>query len=398
MVCGHAEHVLIALTAEQERFLHELRSYLDGLDPGLVEAARSEYLEDPMAIREDGRRLVKRLGADGWLGIGWPREYGGHGRSATEQWLFQEEMYLRKLPAGLLTLSSIGPTLIRAGSEAQRAEFLPRILAGELDVAIGYTEPDAGTDLASLRCRAVRDGEHYLVNGQKVYTTGAHVATHLWLAARTGAPDSRHSGISLFLIPIDTPGITIRALITQGDERTNEVFLDDVHVPVQARVGEEDDGWRIITMQLNFERLFSHNEARYELGELIGWARGAGTFAGSHAPGAETARLAIAELAADVEVARLFSMRSAAMIDAGRLPVAEASLNKVWYSELRQRICATALEQMGEYGQLGHGDPDATGGGFLERGYRASTVVKFGGGTNEVQRNIIAQQGLGMPR
>jgi hypothetical protein len=388
----------IALSTDQQRFLGELRAYLDGLDPELVGAARREYLEDPMAIREHGRRLVKRLGADGWLGIGWPREYGGGGRSATEQWLFQEEMYLRKLPAGLLMLSSIGPTLIRAGSDAQRAEFLPRILAGELDVAIGYTEPDAGTDLASLRCRAVRDGEDYVINGQKVYTTGAHVATHLWLAARTGAPDSRHRGISLFIIPIGTPGITIRPLITQADERTNEVFLDDVRAPAEARVGEENAGWRIITLQLNFERLFSHNEARYELGELVSWAFDAGVLGGSDLPGAETARLAIAELAADVEIARLFSMRSAAMIDAGAVPVAEASLNKVWYSELRQRICATALDLIGEPGQIGYGDAAAPGGGLLERGYRASTVVKFGGGTNEVQRNIIAQAGLGMPR
>jgi hypothetical protein len=385
--------VLIALTAEQEAFLGELRAYLDGLDAALVDAARSEYLEDPMAIRSAGRAFVQRLGADAWLGVGWPVEYGGRGRSATEQWLFQEEMYLRKLPAGLLTLSSIGPTLIRAGSDAQRAEFLPRILAGELDVAIGYTEPDAGTDLASLRTRAVleRGCAHYLINGQKVYTTGAHVATHLWLAARTGAPDSRHRGISLFIIPMGTPGITVRPLLTQGDERTNEVFLDDARAPVEARVGGENDGWRIITLQLNFERLFSHNEARYELGELIAWAS-------AELASSESARLAIAELAADVEVARLFSMRSAAMIDAGQVPVAEASLNKVWYSELRQRICATALDLMGEAGQIGHGDEAAPGGGFLERGYRASTVVKFGGGTNEVQRNIIAQAGLGMPR
>src|SRR5581483_9945644 len=232
--------MLIALTAEQEAFLGELRAYLDGLDGTLVRAARSEYIQDSMAIRQHGRALVRRLGADGWLGIGWPVQYGGGGRSATEQWLFQEEMYLRKLPAGLLTLSSIGPTLIRAGSDAQRAEFLPKILAGELDVAIGYTEPNAGTDLASLRSRAVldADGGEYVINGQKVYTTGAHVATHLWLAARTGVPDSRHRGISLFIIPMQTPGITVRPLLTQGDERTNEVFLDDVHVPVAARIGE----------------------------------------------------------------------------------------------------------------------------------------------------------------
>ena len=371
--------MLIALTDDHLAFLAELRAYLDGLPRALVEEARAEYLEDPMAIRPCGRAFVKRLGADGWLGVGWPVEYGGQGRSATEQWLFQEELYLRKLPAGLLTLSSIGPTLIRAGSDEQRAEFLPRILAGELDVAIGYTEPDAGTDLASLRTRAIPDPDGYVIDGQKVYTTGAHVATHLWLAARTGEPGSRHRGISLFLIPIDTPGITIRPLITQGDEQTNEVFLDAVRAPVASRVGAENDGWRIITLQLNFERLFSHNEARYELHLFLD------AVDTSSAP----ARLAFGELAADVEIARLFSMRSAAIIDAGGVPVTEASINKVFYSELRQRICAAALEQLGERGQLP---------GPLERAYRASTVVKFGAGTNEVQRNVIAQHGLGMPR
>jgi 3-oxocholest-4-en-26-oyl-CoA dehydrogenase alpha subunit len=389
--------MLIALTAEQEQFLGELRSYLDGLEPELLDPARAEYLEDPMAIRERGRALLKRLGRDGWLGISWPVQYGGQGRSATEQWLFQEEMYLRKLPAGLLTLSSIGPTLIRAGSDAQRAEFLPRMLAGEIDVAIGYTEPDAGTDLASLRTRAVRDGGEYVVDGQKVYTTGAQVATHLWLAARTGSPDSRHRGLSVFLLPIGSEGITVRPLITQGDERTNEVFLDGVRASAEALIGAENGGWNVITTQLNFERLFCHNEARYELSLFAHWAAGEGRLAGDQ-PAAVDLQLALGELAADVEIARLFAMRSAAIIDSGHVPVVEASINKVWYSELRQRICAAALEQIGEAGQLGYGQPEAPAGGAIERAYRASTVLKFGAGTNEVQRNIIAQVGLGMPR
>ncbi|MFC5745603.1 acyl-CoA dehydrogenase family protein [Actinomadura rugatobispora] len=386
-----------AIGPEQLEFLARLRAYLDGLDPALVEATRVENTEDPMQPREHGRRFLRRLGADGWLGISWPREYGGQGRTPIEQWLFAEELYDRRLPNGLLTLNSIGPTLMLMGSARQKAELLPRIRAGELEFAIGYSEPDAGSDLAALRTRAVRDGDHYLVNGQKIWTTGASVATHLWLAVRTGAQEDRHRGVSLFIIPMDTPGITITPIITQGGERTNAVFLDDVRVPAEAMVGTENGGWKAVTAALNFERMFYHNEPRWELRQLEEWAGGAGLLDG-RTPEAGTLQVTMGEHAVDVEICRLFALRGARMLAAGQVPYAEASINKIWWGELRQRICDTGLDLIGEEGTIATGSQYAPAHGHLEHGLQSSPVWRFGGGTNEIQLDIIATQGLGMPR
>jgi alkylation response protein AidB-like acyl-CoA dehydrogenase len=385
------------LSADQLGFLAELRAYLDTLDPGLVEATRQENIEDPMQPREHGRRFLRRLGADGWLGVSWPREYGGQGRTAIEQWLFAEELYNRRLPNGLLTLNAIGPVLIRLGSDEQKASYLPRILAGELEFAIGYSEPDAGSDLASLRTKAVRDGGDYLVSGQKTWTTGASVATHLWLAVRTGEPASRHRGVSLLITPMDAPGITINPIITQGGERTNAVFLDDVRIPVSGRVGEENQGWAAITAALNFERMFYHNEPRWELRQLVDWAAAAGLVHGDTAE-AHALQTTLGELAADVEVCRLFALRGARMLAAGQVPYAEASINKIWWGELRQRICNLGLDLIGEDGSVAYGSDYAPAHGHLERGLRSSPVWRFGGGANEIQLDIIATRGLGMTK
>src|SRR5581483_9401857 len=373
----------------QARFCAELAGYLDGLDTtGVVDGFEVDFTQ----ITGRAREFVRRLGRDGWLGVGWPAEYGGQGRSALEQWLFLEEMAYRRLPTGNLTVSSIGPVLARLGTEEQKRHYLPGILAGELDFAIGYTEPDAGSDLASLSTRADRSGGGYVIRGQKVYTTGAHIATHLWLAARTGPPDSRHRGLSLFIIPMDTPGITVHRLVTQGDERTNEVFLDNVAVPVDARVGEENCGWEAITLQLDFERLFACSLLRWQYEQVVR--------SGAGAAGGEAAhrREALARLGAELEAVRLLTLQAAWMIDAGETPYAEASMAKVAYSELRQRLAQQAMALQGTAGQVRYGEPGALGGGYFERAWRSSPTFKFGAGTNEVQRNIIAQRGLGLPR
>ncbi|BBZ15603.1 acyl-CoA dehydrogenase family protein [Mycobacterium branderi] len=388
---------MTVLTREQLDFLTELRAYLDGLDPELVEKTRAENIEDPMQPREHGRRFLRRLGADGWLGVSWPREYGGQGRSAIEHWLFAEELYNRRLPNGLLTLNSIGPVLMRMGNDPQKAEYLPRIIAGELEFAIGYSEPDAGSDLAALRTRAVRDGSDYVVNGQKIWTTGASVATHLWLAVRTGGQEDRHHGLSLLITPMDAPGISITPIITQAGERTNAVFLDNVRIPQSQRVGAENDGWGVITAALNFERMFYHNEPRWELRQLTDWARQAGLLDGDTAE-AHALQVAVGELAVDVEVCRLFALRGARILAEGEVPYAEASVNKVWWGELRQRICNTGLDLIGETGTVAFGCEYAPAHGHLERGLRSSPVWRFGGGTNEIQLDIIATRGLGMPR
>jgi hypothetical protein len=276
-----------------------------------------------MQPREHGRRFLRRLGADGWLGISWPREYGGQGRDPVEQWLFAEELYDRRLPNGLLTLNVIGPTLIRMGSAEQKADYLPRILAGDIVFAIGYSEPDAGSDLAALRTRAVRDGSDYVVTGQKIWTTGASVATHLWLATRTGRPEDRHRGITMLITPIDAPGISVTPIITQGGERTNAVFLDGVRVPVSQRIGAENDGWAAVTAALNFERMFYHNEPRWELRQLTGWAAAEGLLTGDTAE-ARALQEVTGEHAVDVEICRLFALRGAHMLADGLVPYAEA--------------------------------------------------------------------------
>ncbi|GAA4471101.1 acyl-CoA dehydrogenase family protein [Phytohabitans houttuyneae] len=382
---------------EQLTFLAELRTYLDGLDPALVEATRAENIEDPMQPRAHGRRFLKRLGADGWLGVAWPREYGGQGRTAIESWLMAEELYNRRLPNGLLTLNAIGPTLMLVGTAEQKAEYLPRIRAGELEFAIGYSEPDAGSDLASLRTRAVRDGDGYLVNGQKIWTTGASVATHLWLAVRTGRPEQRHRGVSLFITPMDAPGITITPIITQGGERTNAVFFDNLRIPASQRIGAENEGWSGIVTALNFERMFYHNEPRWELRQLTDWAAGAGLLDGDTAEAHEL-QAVVGEHAVDVEICRLFALRGARMLAEGHVPHAEASVNKIWWGELRQRICDTGLDLVGEEGTIATGSAYAPAHGHLEHGLRSSPVWRFGGGTNEIQLDIIATRGLGMPR
>jgi hypothetical protein len=377
----------MTITAAHEEFLAGFRAYLDGLDLDLDEV-RDTFEADPMEIVGPAREFVRRLGRDGWLGMGWPTEYGGGGRSAIEQWLFLEELAYRRLPSGNLTTSSLGPVLARLGTDEQRARYLPGILAGDIDFAIGYSEPEAGTDLAALTTRAVRrdsaNGEEYVVNGQKIYTTGAHVATHLWLAARTGTKEDRHRGLTVLIVPLPHPGVEITPILTQGDERTNQTFLTDVVVPVSDRVGEENGGWRAITTQLNFERLFCHSDLRNQFDLVLRWAQENGRFDAS-----ALVRASLAEMAADLEISRLFCLRAAWMIDHEQVPMVEASMNKVWYSELRQRLSIAALDIMGPDGQVrGAGPLD----GRMERAYRASTVIKFGAGTNEVQRDIIGRR------
>jgi len=358
-------------------------------------AVVADFERDFTMITGPSRAFLRRLGQDGWLGVGWPVEYGGQGRSAIEQWLFLEEMAYRRLPSGNLTLSSIGPVIAELGTEEQKREYLPGILAGDLEFAVGYTEPDAGTDLANLQTRAHRQPDGgYVVSGQKVFTTGASIATHLWLAARTGPPDSRHKGISLFVVPMDTRGITVRPLMTQSGERTNEVFLDDVRISASGLVGEENGGWNGITRQLDLERLFAVGLLRRQFEQLVTWRTGQ-----KACPVEDPyARHRLAGLGADIEASRLLNLRAAWMIDSGATPYAEASMAKVWYSELRQRLALEALDGMGPDGQLEYGQDGAPEGGYFERSYRSSTVFKFGAGTNEVQRTIIAQRALNLPR
>lgn len=400
-----------ALTPEQEAFAREFREYLERHLTAEIREESRRFLNmnrrtDPGTFGRGeyggpkSKQFVLQLGRDGWLGVGWPREYGGQGRSPMEQHLFFEIIYGERAPFPVLTLNAIGPTIMRFGTDEQKRFFLPRILKGELEVCIGYTEPNAGTDLFSLTTSAVRRGDHYIINGQKVFTSIAHIADYIWLAARTDPdPSKKHRGVSLFLIPIDTLGITITPIYTLGGHRTNAVFFDEVKVPETCLIGEENRGFEAIVYQLDRERiaLVASSPMTRRIRKTIEWARrtvinGAPVIA--H-PGVKTR---IAELMAEVEVLKLLNFRVVDNLTKG-LPVwAEASTVKVFGSELNIRINSTLLEIMGAYGQIQSPDPLAPADGLVDEHFRDDLIFIFGGGANEVQRDIIAMVGLGMPR
>ena len=245
------------LSDDHKSFLDKIHTYIRSLhdDESLdMPSVIAEHAEDMMSLGENGLRFIRRLGTDGWLGIGTPKQYGGQGLSYIHQWLFNEELKYLGLPTGQLLVQSIIPALAMLAPEPIREKYLPECLAGEMMVAIGYSEPDAGTDLAALKTQATKTEGGYVLNGQKIWTTNAHNSTHLWLAARTGAPDSRHKGITLFLLPLDSDGVSITPIITQGGERTNQVFFSDVFIPEEYRLSEETRGWSLIMAQLSFER------------------------------------------------------------------------------------------------------------------------------------------------
>jgi alkylation response protein AidB-like acyl-CoA dehydrogenase len=383
----------LSLDDNHRRFLAALRAFLDKADV----ASASGRNEADALEKEGNSKFFAILHESGWAGVGWPKEHGGRGGSAIHRWLYLEELSHRRLPRGDLTLSSVGPAIFRFGTEEQKDRYLPGILKGDYRFAVGYSEPDAGSDLAALKTRAVRHDDVYTVKGQKVYVTSAHYATHLWLAVRTDESAPRHAGISVVVVPVDAPGVTIRPMETQADGWTNEVFLDDVVVSVGDRIGGENAGWKVITAALDLERNFPYSGLARDFEDLIRWA--------SERPRGDNAmliddpfvRAELTKLAVDLEVARLLAMRAAWLAEEGMEATSESSMTKIWTSELRDRVAGFGLELMGSSGQLRAGDPRAEIDGCLEQVYRWSPMMKIGGGANEIQRNIIAR-GLGLGR
>jgi alkylation response protein AidB-like acyl-CoA dehydrogenase len=339
------------------------------------------------------REAVRRLGKDGWLGIGWPREYGGQDRTATEQLIFFDEASKARVPFPLVTVNTVGPTLIRYGTDEQKERFLPPILRGEIEFAIGYSEPSAGTDLAALRTKARRDGEHYVVDGQKVYTSGADYADYVWLACRTDPTSERHHGLSVVIVPTDSPGFSWTPIETIIDRTTTSTYYDGVRVPVVNRVGEENDGWRLMTHQLTHERIMVGQAS-----EVTCWARGARLPDGRRVIDQEWVQLDLARVASLVEYGRLANFRGVAQAEAGVLEPHTASAAKVFSSEMATPALQMLLEVIGQRGYLRDGQPDSLPHLDVERAYRMALQAKTGGGTNEVQREMIAGFGLGMPR
>jgi alkylation response protein AidB-like acyl-CoA dehydrogenase len=382
-------------TPEQHQLAQRLRRYFAQL--------MTPELEDEISVLESGgplaRAALAQMGRDGWLGLGWPREYGGQGRPAIEQFIFFDEVQRAGFPIPLLTLNTVGPTLMRHGTDAQRQSLLPKILAGELQFAIGYTEPNAGTDLAALQTRAMRDGDHYVVNGQKSFTSMADQTDYIWLACRTDAA-ARHKGISILIVDTKTPGVSLQPIYTLGDNRTFNVFYEDVRVPVAMRVGPENGGWQLITTQLNYERisLFTAGIIERFFDETLAWAKQTRTPGGTRVLDLPWVQANLAQVRAGTDVLRLFNWRQCWNVDQGALPAHEASSVKVFGSEFYVESTRLLMEILGESGNLQRGSPGAVLQGRLERYHRSTLVLTFGGGANEIQRDIIATTGLGLPR
>jgi len=377
---GWEPMVFIDLTEQQHDLRARLRAYLGKV---LSPEERTAMLRERHGVVY--RDLVRRLGRDGWLGLSFPAEYGGGGFGPMEQQIFVNEAARADVPLPAVTLQTVAPTLLAYGSAEQKQTFLPPILAGELHFAIGYTEPEAGTDLAALRTRAVRDGDEYVVNGQKTFTTGAHDADYLWLACRTDPDAPRHRGLSILIVDTSDPGYSWTPIITfDGAHHINSVYLNDVRVPVTRRVGAENGGWRLLTTQLNHERVMLGPAGRLAaiVDRVSAWA-----------PDRPDVRRALARARATLRVNELLNWQVA-----GAEPnAADASATKVFSSE---RLLRHAQEL--EEAVWRHGDPADPATAelltWLDVQAKRNLVLTFGGGVNEIQREIIAAAGLGLPR
>ena len=386
----------IGYTEEQQALQRELRTYYAELLTPEVE----EQLAAGGGIGPDMRRVVKQMADDGWLGIGWPKEYGGQGRSALEQFIFFDESMRAGAPVPMLTINTVGPTIMDFGTPEQKADFLPRILAGEIHFCIGYTEPNAGTDLAALETRAVRDGDEYVINGAKIFTSLAGGADYIWLATRTDPEVSKHKGISIFIVPMDTPGIKVVPMQLLGGHNINYTFYEDVRVPAANLVGGENNGWTLITNQLNHERvtLCSPGIIERTLADVRAWAQATKLADGRRVIDQEWVQVHLARIHAKLEFLKLINWKVAWTATQGHLDVADASTIKVFGTEFYMEAFRLMLEVIGQAGYLTRGTPEAVLAGRLEMYARSLVILTFGGGTNEIQRDLIAIFGLGLPR
>src|SRR3954453_9485659 len=341
------------------------------------------------------RPLVRQLGKDGWLGIGWPKEYGGQGRSAIEQYIMFDEVWRAGVPFPFVTVNTIGPAIMRFGSDEQKQTYLPGIIAGEINFAIGYTEPEAGTDLASIRTAARLEGDEFIVNGGKGFTSGANLAGFLWLACRTDPEVPKHKGISILAVPTSSPGFRWTPIVTVGDNTTTATYYEDVHVPAANLIGERGGGWRMITTQLNHERvgLAALGGAAWRLwGEGREWAAAAGRDT------MPWVRTDLAECYARLEAMKLLNWQMVEAIAQDRLRPEQASSAKLYGTETHVFVYRKLLGILGAGGWLRMGSPGAALRGEVERAARSAQINTFGGGVNEIQREIVAAAGLGMAR
>jgi alkylation response protein AidB-like acyl-CoA dehydrogenase len=393
---GEGTAMEIGYTEEQQDLRRELRDYYTNLLTPEVE----EELSESHGIGAAPRRITKQMATDGWLGIGWPKQWGGQGRSAVEQFIFFDESMRSGAPVPMLTINTVGPTIMNYGSDEQKQFFLPKILAGEIHFCIGYTEPNAGTDLAALQTKAVVDGDELVINGAKIFTSLAGDADYCWLAVRTDPEASKHKGISMVIVPMDTPGVRVVPMQLLGDHDINYTFWEDVRVPVTNIVGGINNGWSLITNQLNHERvtLCSPGIIERALGDVRAWAQETKLPDGRRVIDQEWVQLHLARVYAKLEFLKLINWKVAWQGTQGRLDVADASSIKVFGTEFYMEALRTLSEVLGQAGYLRRGSSGALLKGRLEAYSRSLIILTFGGGTNEIQRDLIAIFGLGMPR
>ncbi len=384
---------------EQRAFADEVEQFLDdNEDPEVFDVTRENMAQ--IVDTPKRRQFMRKVGDRGWLGITWPKQYGGQESDGVYEYLLNEALAARGGPQIGKGVGIIGKTLIRHGSDKLKAEFLPKILRNEVEFAVGYSEPNAGSDAASMQLKATKDGDGWRLNGQKTWTTSAHFAEWYWMGARTDPEAPKHAGITLFLVPLDDPGITIKPIWTMGDERTNEVYLDDVWVSDDYVVGELNHGFQYISEALDLERFtmftFSPIEQRLEL--LEEYVR---TTVRDGVPLKDdpVIRQRIAQLATQAEVARVIGLRFVyESSKGGAAPTAWASEYKLYATELSKRLADASMDIAGPGTQLRVKTEEAPMAGRAESTYRYTVIDTIGGGASEIQKNIIARRKLGLPK
>ncbi|MRI33987.1 acyl-CoA dehydrogenase [Endozoicomonas sp. OPT23] len=390
----------IEFTPEQQALRKELQTYFEKL---MTPELTAEVAE---AVGEGGGPLfwqaMEQLGKDGWIGIGWPEELGGRGMSEMEQFIFVEAVMRAGFPFPFLTTESVGPILAKYASGRMKEKLVPKIMGGKIIIGIGYSEPGAGTDLMSLKTTARKDGDEWVINGQKMWTSLAHHADYVWLAAKTNFdPEVKaHSAISLFLVPTSAEGYSCTPVNTLGDVRTNATYYDNIRVPADHLVGEEGMGMRMIFEQLNRERLSLVNVGAFMqlFEEVVSWTKENKLPSGERVIDQPWVQINLAKCKSGLEALKLICYRQASEMSKGNLKVEDASIAKVYGTEFFVELYRHLAEVIGIGSTLHRHSKGAVLGGKLEEIYRRASVITFGGGANEIQRDLIASAGLGMPR
>ena len=378
-------------SSDQQALRKELAAYF----AGLVTPAERVRLAEEQVGGDGFRALAKRMGDDGWLGIGWPVEYGGQGRSMADQYVFFDELQRAGLPFPFVTINTVGPTLMESGTEEQKQAYLPGMLAGDIVFSIGYTEPEAGTDLASLRTSAVRDGSDWIVTGEKVFTTGANTADFVWLACRTDPEEPRHRGISILIVPTSDPGFSWTPIKLTAGNVTTATNYDHIRVPAGNLVGEVNQGWTLITTQLNHERigLAAGGGRMVSLWEQVtDWARETGVI---EQPWVQRD---LARAQAMLQAMALLNWKMTWAVERGQLAGADAGAAKIFGTETHVDVQLALINVLGAAGRLRSGSEAHRLAGEVEQISRQGIVNTFGGGVNEVLRDMVATSGLGLPR